>query len=179
MENNAKLQANDGTAVENSIEAEYVVLPVPTFFGCEQAAQGAPGGYGMFRGKEEPDPVHQANVLKALYFMSTGEPAAYTCNELFLPALSKSAREELGKIENEMPRSPENAATMALLGSQSAKPRPDIPADLSAKHTRLMDEVIVPKFQALLAGEVTPEAMYEAVKQAAIDTFGEDGVVVD
>ena len=33
--------------------------------------------------------------------------------------------------------------------------------------------------QALLADEITPEEMYDAVKTAAIDTFGEDGIVVD
>ena len=177
LANNAKIQANDGTAVENSIEAEYVVLPVPTFLGCEQAAQGAAGGYSMFRGKEEPDPVHQANVMKALYFMSSGDVAAYTCNELYLAGLSDSAREAMAQIENEVPRSAENAAAMAALTAQAAEPRPDIPAELLAKHSRLMDEVIVPKFQALLAGETSPEEMYEAVKQAAIETFGEDGVV--
>lgn len=177
LANNEKLQANDGTAVENSIETEYVVLPVPTFFGCEQAAQGMAAGVSMFRGKDEPDPVHQANVMKALYFMASGDVAAYTCNELYLAGLSDSSREAMAKIENEVPRSAENAAAMAALTAQSAEPRPDIPADLLAKHTRLMDEVIVPKFQALLAGEVSPEEMYETVKQAAVDTFGADGVV--
>ena len=177
--NNAKIQANDGTAVENSIEAEYVILPVPTFFGCEQAAQGAAGGVAMFRGVEEPTAEHQANVMKAMYFLSSGERAAFTCNELYLSALSDSSREAMALIENETPRSAENAAALATLTAQVAQPRPDIPAELSAAHTRLMDEVIVPKFQALLANEITPEQMYEAVKEAAIATFGEDGIVVD
>lgn len=177
--NNAKIAANDGTAVENSIEAEYVVLPVPTFYGEEQASQGAAGGYSMFRSKEEPTPEHQANVMKALYFMASGEPAGFTCNELFLSGLSNSARAAMDAIENEVPRSPENAEAMALLTAQAAEARPDIPAELSAKATRLMDEVVVPKFQSLLANETTPEEMYEAVKSSAIDVFGEDGIVVD
>ena len=178
-DNNAKLAANDGTAVEGSIEAEYVVLPVPTFFGEPQQAQGSVAGYGMFRTVEEPDPTHQANVMKALYFMASGEAAAFTCNELFLSGLSDSSRTAMAAIENEVPRSEENAKAMEILTSQAAAARPDIPAELSAQATRLMDEVIVPKFQALLANEVTPEEMYDAVKQAAIETFGEDGIVVD
>ena len=178
-ENNAKLEANDGTAVEDSIEADYIVLPVPTFFGEPQQAQGSAGGYGMFRTVDEPDPVHQANVLKALYFMASGEPAAFTCNELYLSGLSESSRTAMAAIENEVPRSEDNAAAMALLTEQAAPARPDIPAELTAQATRLMDEVIVPKFQALLAGETTPEEMYEAVREAAIETFGEDGIVVD
>lgn len=177
--NNEKLAANDGTAVEGSIEAEYVVLPVPTFFGEEQQAQGSAAGYGMFRTVEEPDPVHQANVMKAMYFMASGEPAAFTCNELYLSGLSESSRTAMAAIENTVPRSEDNAKTMELLTSQAAEARPDIPAEMTAQATRLMDEVIVPKFQALLAGETTPEEMYEAVKSAAIDTFGEDGVVQD
>jgi len=48
---------------------------------------------------------------------------------------------------------------------------------LGAEAIKIEDEVIIPKLQALLAGEITPEAMYEAVKTAAIDAFGEDGVV--
>ena len=177
--NNEKLAANDGTAVEGSIEAEYVVLPVPTFFGEEQQAQGSAAGYGMFRTVEEPDPVHQANVMKAMYFMASGEPAAFTCNELYLSGLSESSRTSMAAIENTGPRSEDNAKAMELLTSQAAEARPDIPAEMTAQATRLMDEVIVPKFQALLAGETTPEEMYEAVKSAAIDTFGEDGVVQD
>ena len=177
--NNEKLAANDGTAVEGSIEAEYVVLPVPTFFGEEQQAQGSAAGYGMFRTVEEPDPVHQANVMKAMYFMASGEPAAFTCNDLYLSGLSESSRTSMAAIENTGPRSEDNAKAMELLTSQAAEARPDIPAEMTAQATRLMDEVIVPKFQALLAGETTPEEMYEAVKSAAIDTFGEDGVVQD
>lgn len=178
-ENNAKLAADDGTAVEGSIETEYVVLPVPTFFGEAQQAQGSAGGYSMFRTVEEPDPVHQANVMKALYFMASGERAAFTCNELYLSGLSESARTAMAEIENEVPRDENNANAMALLTEQAAPARPDIPAEKTAQATRLMDEVIVPKFQALLAGETTPEEMYEAVCQAAIETFGEDGVVQD
>lgn len=177
--NNKKIQANDGTAVENSIEAEYAVLPVPTFFGEKQAAQGAAGGYSMFRGKEEPTAAHLDNVAKALYYVSAGDVAAFTCNELFLSGLSNSAREAMSKIQNEVPRDPDNAAAMATLTAQVAEPRPDIPAELGAKHSRLMDEVIVPKFQALLADELTPDQMYEEVKAAAIEVFGEDGIVKD
>ena len=118
-------------------------------------------------------------MIKALYFMASGEPAAFTCNELYLSGLSESTRTAMAAIENEVPRSEDNAKAMELLTSQAAKPRPDIPAEMTAQATRLMDEVIVPKFQALLAGETTPEEMYEAVKSAAIETFGEDGVVQD
>jgi multiple sugar transport system substrate-binding protein len=59
----------------------------------------------------------------------------------------------------------------------AAPARPDIPVELGAQAIKIENEVIIPKLQALLANEITPEEMYEAVKKAAIDTFGEDGVV--
>lgn len=179
LANNQKIQANDGSAVENSKEAYYVVLPVPTFFGQKQAAQGTAGGYSMFRGKAEPYAEHLANMVKALYFMAAGEVGGFTCNELYLSGLSKTSRDAMAKIQNAVPRDPDNAAAMQTLTAQVAEPRPDIPAELGAKHSRMMDEVIVPKFQALLANEITPDQMYEEVKKAAVETFGEDGIVKD
>ena len=68
---------------------------------------------------------------------------------------------------------------MKLLTTQIAEARPDIPAELSAKAIKIEDEVIVPKFQGLLSGEVTPEEMYQAIVSAAQDAFGEDGCVSD
>jgi multiple sugar transport system substrate-binding protein len=38
-----------------------------------------------------------------------------------------------------------------------------------------MDEVIVPKFQALIAGETTAQAMYDEIVKQATAVFGEDG----
>ena len=38
-----------------------------------------------------------------------------------------------------------------------------------------MNEVIVPKFQALLAGETTAQAMYDEVCAKATELFGADG----
>ncbi len=60
-----------------------------------------------------------------------------------------------------------------------AEARPDIPADLGAKAIKIEDEVILPKFQGLLAGEITPEEMHEAIKKAAVEAFGEEGCVMD
>ena len=76
-------------------------------------------------------------------------------------------------------RNPDNVAAVDTLLSHASPARPDIPTDLGAKSIKLEDEVMVPKLQALLAGEITPEEMYEEVKKAAINTFGEDGVVQD
>ena len=41
----------------------------------------------------------------------------------------------------------------------------------------LMDETIVPKFQALLAGEITAQDAFDAIKAAALEVFDESDCV--
>ncbi|RIX51151.1 extracellular solute-binding protein [Paenibacillus nanensis] len=172
--NNAKIEANDGSAVADSIKAEYVVLPMPSFAGQPAVSHAVVDGYIAFRGKKEPTPEHAANVAKAAYFLASGSVAAVTNNDLFVSHITDSAREAAASIETN--RNPDNvAADEALL--KQAPPAREIPTELQADHIKLENEVIIPKLQALLAGEITPEEMYEAVKKAAIETFGEDGVV--
>ena len=175
--NNEKIKANDGSAVQGSIEVDYIVLPVPTFLGQEQKSSVAVDGYVTFRGKKEPTPEHKANVVKAAYFLASGKVAATTNNDLFAAHITKSGREAAKEMT--INRNPDNVAAVDTLLSHASPARPDIPTDLGAKSIKLEDEVMVPKLQALLAGEITPEEMYEEVKKAAINTFGEDGVVQD
>ena len=100
-----------------------------------------------------------------------------TNNDLFAAHITKSARDAAASMP--IDRNPDNVAAVEKLLSHANPPRPDIPSDLGAKAIKMEDEVIVPKLQALLANEITPEDMYEAVKAAAIKTFGEDGIVKD
>ncbi len=50
-------------------------------------------------------------------------------------------------------------------------------AEQSAAAKTIMDETIVPKFQALLSGEATAQEVYDALCTAAIEAFGADGCV--
>ena len=175
--NNAKIEANDGSAVEASIPVDYVVLPVPTFLGESQQNHAAVDGYVTFRGKKEPTDEHKANVIKAAYFLASGKVAAETNSELFVAQITNSSREAAKSIT--VDRAQYNIDAVNTLIANAAPARPDIPADLGAKAIKIQDEVIVPKLQALLANEITPEAMYDAVKEAAIAAFGEDGIVKD
>ncbi len=97
-DNNKKLAANDGSAVEGSQEVEYIVLPVPTFQGNKQQAQGAVDGYVCFRGKDEPSPDHLKNVAKAAYFLASGKRAAETCQELYISPICKSGEEAFASL---------------------------------------------------------------------------------
>jgi multiple sugar transport system substrate-binding protein len=175
--NNAKIEANDGSAIEGSIKAEYIVLPVPSFLGQPAVTSVAVDGYVTFRGKKEPTAEHKANVVKAAYFLASGKIAATTNNDLFVGHISKTGKEAAASLTGN--HNPDNVAAVEVLLSHAAPARPDIPVELGAKAIKLEDEVIIPKLQALIAGELTPEKMYDAVKKAAIDTFGADGVVND
>jgi multiple sugar transport system substrate-binding protein len=177
--NNDKIDAKDGSAVEGSIKAEYIILPVPTFFGNPMSAAGAVDGYVAFRGKEEPTSEHLANVAKAMYFLSSGEIAATTCNDLYISPVCETGKQAMANVEKPEGKNELNTAAAVLLASQISEARTDITPELGAQAQKIADEVMIPKFQALLANEITPQEMYDAVKAAAIQAFGEDGVVVD
>ncbi|WP_405079326.1 ABC transporter substrate-binding protein [Paenibacillus chitinolyticus] len=173
--NNEKLKANDGSAVKGSVPVEYTVLPVPTFAGQKAQSSVAVDGYVTFRGSKEPTAEHKANVVKAAYFLASGKVAATTNNDLFVAHITKSGKKEAESMT--VNRDADNKAAVETMLKNAAPARPDIPADLGAKAIKLEEEVIIPKLQALISGEMTPEAMYEAVKAAAVQTFGADGVV--
>lgn len=173
--NNAKIDANDGSAVKDSIKVDYIVLPVPSFAGQPAVSTTVVDGYVAFRGKKEPSEEHKANIVKAAYFLASGKVAAETNNDLFAAHITKSGRKAAESMKSD--RNPDNIAAVDKMLEHAAPARPDIPVELGAKAIKIENEVVVPKLQALLANEITPEEMYEAVKQAAIETFGEDGVV--
>lgn len=175
--NNEKIDANDGSAVEGSIKVDYIALPLPSFAGQEPVSHAVVDGYVAFRGKKDPSEEHKANIVKAAYFLASGQVAATTNNDLFAAHITKSAREAAANMESG--RNPDNIAAVEKMLEHAAPARPDIPVDLGAKAIKLENEVVIPKLQALLAGELTPQEMYDAVKKAAVDAFGADGVVQD
>jgi len=175
--NNEKIKANDGSAVAESIEAEYVPLPVPTFNGASYIPTTVVDGYIALRGKKEPTEEHTKNIALAMYYLSSGSVAANYSNELFLSPITETARNS--EVLEVYPRSEENIKADEIMMSKAVAARTDIPTDLAAEAIKIETEVIVPKLQALLANEITPQEMYDAVKSAAIKSFGEDGVVVD
>jgi multiple sugar transport system substrate-binding protein len=175
--NNEKLKANDGSAVAGSIETEYIVLPVPTFNGADYVPTAIVDGYIALRGKNNPSEEHKKNIALAMYYLSSGKVAANYSNELFLSPITESARN--AEVLEEYPRNEYNLKADQIMMAQALPARTDIPTELAAEAIKIETEVIVPKFQALLANEITPQNMYDAVKKAAIAAFGEDGVVVD
>jgi multiple sugar transport system substrate-binding protein len=175
--NNEKIKANDGSAVAGSIEADYIALPVPTFNGADYIPTAVVDGYIALRGKKAPSEEHIKNIGLAINFLSSGSIAANYSNELFLTPITKSARE--AEVLEVYPRNEDNVKADQVMMSKAVPARTDIPTDLAAEALKIETEVIVPKLQALLANEITPQEMYDAVKAAAIKSFGQDGIVVD
>ena len=171
--NNAAIEANDGTAVENSIPVTYAFLPVPTMDGVEESCYGTVDGLVAFRNSNSTD-EHIQNVMKALYFLSSGERAAYVDATTCLDGVCASAREALASMDTG-DRDQGNIDCAARLIKTVVAPATGITAEQTASAKQLMDEVIVPKFQALIAGETTAQAMYDEIVKQATAVFGEDG----
>ena len=171
--NNAAIEANDGTAVENSIPVTYAFLPVPTMDGVEESCYGTVDGLVAFRNSNSTD-EHIQNVMKALYFLSSSECAAYVDVSTCLDGVCASARTAIESMDTG-DRDQGNIDCAARLIKTVVAPPTGITAEQTASAKQLMDEVIVPKFQALIAGETTAQAMYDEIVKQATAVFGEDG----
>ena len=173
MKNNAALEANDGTAVENSLPMEYAFLPVPTMMGCAESCYGTVDGLIAMRNKNTTD-EHLKNVLLFMDYICSGERIASCMNELFLDPVCQSGRDALVLPEG---RDAQNLATASRCIAMVQVPPAGVTAEMTATAKQLMDEQIVPKFQLLLAGEATAQEVYDHICEAAYYAFGEDNCV--
>ena len=171
--NNAALEANDGTAVENSLPMEYAFLPVPTMMGCEESCYGTVDGLIAMRNKDTDD-AHLANVLLFMDYICSGDRIASCMNELYLDPVCQSGRDALVLQEG---RDEQNLATAGRCIAMVEAPPAGVTAEMTATAKKLMDEQIVPKFQLLLAGEATAQEVYDHICEAAYASFGEENCV--
>lgn len=167
--NNAGIE--DGSAAEGSIEVEYVFLPVPTMENAVESVYGAVDGFIALRNNNTTD-EHLTNVCLFLDYICSGERAASVDNELYLTCVCESGREIQSSME--LDQSELNAAATERAISKVIAPPTGISAEMGANAKTMMDEVIVPKFQALLAGETSAQEMYDVICQEAYTLFGED-----
>ena len=171
--NNAALEANDGTAVENSLPMEYAFLPVPTMMGCAESCYGTVDGLIAMRNKNTTD-EHLQNVLLFMDYICSGDRIASCMNELYLDPVCQSGRDALVLQEG---RDQNNLDTAARCIGMVEAPPAGVTAEMTATAKKLMDEQIVPKFQLLLAGEATAQQVYDHICEAAFDAFGEENCV--
>lgn len=170
--NNAAIDAKDGTAVEGSIKLEYVFLPVPTMEGMKESCFGSVDGLVALKNADTTD-EHLDNVMLALDFLCSGDRAAATDAELYLDAVCQTGRDAMSKYVVEG-RDAANLACAARSISLVVAPPTGITAEMSNNANTIMTEFIAPKFQALLAGEVTAQVMYDDICSEAKELFGEE-----
>ena len=171
--NNAALEANDGTAVENSLPMDYAFLPVPTMMGCAESCYGTVDGLIAMRNNRTTD-EHLQNVLLFMDYICSGDRIASCMNELYLDPVCQSGRDALVLEEG---RDEANLATAGRCIAMVQAPPAGITAEMTATAKKMMDEHIVPKFQLLLAGEATAQEVYDYICEAAYAFFGEDNCV--
>ena len=173
--NNAALEAKDGTAVEGSIPVQYAFLPVPTMDGVTESCFGTVDGLMAFRNNNTND-EHLANVMLALNYLCSGDIAAYVASELYLDAVCESGKALISNYTVEG-RDADNLACASREMSLVVAPPTGLTAEMSSTAATLMEQVIAPKLQSLLAGECTAQEMYDAICKAAYSEFGEENCV--
>ena len=161
----------DGTAVEGTIDMEYVFLPVPTMENATESVYGVVDGLIALRNKNTTD-EHLKNVCEFLDFLSSGERAAAVDNAVYLSSVCESGRKAQESFT--LDQSELNAAAVERAITKVIAPPAGITAEMNANAKTMMDETIVPKFQALLAGEATAQEVYDEICKAAKALFGEE-----
>lgn len=173
IKNNAALEANDGSAVENSLKMDFAFLPVPTIGGSAESCYGTVDGLIAMRNNNTTE-EHLQNVALFMDYICSGDRIAACMNDLYLNPVCQSGRDALVLDES---RDPANLAAASRCIDLVKAPPAGITAEMTATAKSLMDEVIVPKFQLLLAGESSAEEVYKAICEAAFDAFGEENCV--
>lgn len=174
FENNVKKNIagmSDGSAAEGSIEMEYVFLPVPVMDNVTESCYGTTDGMVVLRNNNTTE-EHLKNVCEFMAFLCTGERVAAVDNELYLSCVCESGR--TAQESYELDQSELNAKATEREISLVVAPPTGITAEMSANAKTIMDEVIAPKFQSLLAGETDAQSVYDAVCTAAKEAFGEE-----
>lgn len=161
----------DGTAAEGSIEMEYVFIPVPTMENATESTYGIVDGLIALRNANSTE-EHLKNVCEFLDFISSGERAAAVDNEVFLSSVCESGRKAQESFE--LDQSDLNAAATERAIGKVIAPPSGITPEMSANAKTMMDETIVPKFQALLAGEAAADEVFDTICQEAKNIFGEE-----
>ena len=171
--NNAALEANDGTAVENSIPLSYVFLPMPIMDGVTESCFGTVDGLIALRNNNTTD-EHLKNVCLVMDYLCSGERVAAVDSTLLLDPVCQTGRDAYVSPEG---IDEGNAACAAREIGLVVAPPAGISVEQAANAKTIMDEVIVPKFQSLLAGEATAQEVFDAINERAVELFGADGIV--
>ena len=95
-------------------------------------------------------------------------------NDLYLTPVCQTGRDAMVLPEG---RDADNLDTATRCIAMVQAPPEGVTTEMTATAKKLMDEQIVPKFQALLAGEITAQDAYDHIVEAAQAAFGADNCV--
>lgn len=155
-----------GTAQEGFKEVEFVLLPEPHNAGQSAVTMGGADGFTVYRQKKYKGDEHTKNVVKVLVALTSNE-AGKSATELYLPQITKSG-DKLYADKYQM--NPDNKVAVDKMLQNLIEPVSMSP-EVAKKVNIIRDQVIAAKFPALLAREITPEEMYDAVKAKAKELF--------
>ena len=175
FENNIRNWTNavkDGTAEEGYIEVEYAFLPLPTMDGVTESCFGSVDGMMAFLNSNSTE-EHLKNVCEFLDYICSGDRVAAVDNTLLLPCVCQTGRDAQASADPIQDEN--NNAAAARCISLVVAPPAGITVEQSANASTIMNEVIVPKLEALIAGEATAQEVYDAICTAAVELFGADG----
>lgn len=142
---------------------EYVQLPVPHGDSIQGYGKtlGNGEGYVMFRQKNDKGAQHAKNTFLVMEAL-TGAKGGNSANELALPFVRKS---QAKLFEGKSMAKPENVvASTNMRNNISPNVSLSIDIDKAAKLKQYREQVVKPVFQALVAGEKTPEAAADELK---------------
>ena len=151
---------------EGKVEGEkvdFILLPIPHNEGEKQVSFGGSEGYMLFTQKDAND-AHVNNSIKVLEHLTSAE-AGKAAAALALPPVHKGAE---GKFE--LPLAPYNEEAAKVLASNVLPPS-DASVEAAAKDDQFRSEVIIPTFQGLLNGEISPEEALEIFKSKGEQIF--------
>ncbi|MFW5435990.1 ABC transporter substrate-binding protein [Paenibacillus apiarius] len=153
----------------NGEKIEFILLPVPHHDKHPAKTYTTSEGYMMFQQKNGKDEQHLKNVFLVLDFL-TGAQGGNSSNELCLPFTRKSqakAFEDKGKAT-------QHNWDAAVNFSQNPAPSVEnkVGLDVSSKMKQFREQVQKPAFQALFAGEKTPQQIAEEFKAKGEQMFG-------
>lgn len=170
--NNQRIADKDAKAVGTE-PIQYAFLPVPTMEGAEAACFGSVDGMIALRNNKTTD-EHLKNVCLFMDYLCSGERVAAVDQTLLLEPVCQSGRDAYVSPEG---LDEGNVTAAARCIGLVVAPPAGVTAEQSAAAKTIMDETIIPKFQALLSGEATAQEVYDAVCTAATEAFGADGCV--
>jgi len=148
---------------------DFVVLPVPHLEGQTAKTTSGGEGYVAFKQKNDKGEQHAKNTFLVMEALS-GAKAGNSANELCLPFVRKS---QTKAFEGKGLAKPENKKAAELFQKSIATPvDPVLDVEKSAKLKQFNEQVVKPNFQALLAGEKTPEQVAEDFKNKGKQMFG-------